>query len=171
MRSHVILGILLALVVALPAGAQTGEGCTDLAVAAQVAQGAFNGTVADVRPEAGNTQTVVTFDVTKVFTGPIPSEGTVEVWFENGRHGWPEPEGEIGVLVRRDDARWISDSCLVTDAATLTEIGPVKVSPQSLGDNERETLKEPPLWIFFGIFGGGISIALWWERRRRSVPR
>ena len=93
-----------------------------------------------------------------------------------------EERGGEALFVSRSDAHAEDDGYLVTfvheaasgrseawliDAETMRAVAPERVSPDSLGTNETETLKEPPLWIFFGIFGGVLNDE---TRIERSTP-
>ena len=81
--------------------------------------------------------------------------------------------GQVGSTAAYSLAREEANEVTIVDRdpEVLREVAPTSISPTSLGENERETLKEPPLWLFFGIFGGGIGTALFLQRRkeRRSV--
>ncbi len=157
--------VLLVLLLPMPVGAQ--EDCTSPEVLAQLSQGSFVGSAGSTR--ADGIDVVVSFAVEEVFSGPLPGDGVVDVRFRAG--DWRDRTGPIGVLVSRQDGEWVSDVCRLLAPDALAEVAPTSVSPESLGENERETLTEPPLWIFFGIFGGGIGVALLLQRRRDRAGR
>lgn len=162
MRSLALSSLVLAVVLFAPVAA-AGEPCEPPGELARLAQGTFVGTPTRVVP--GPDSSLVSFAVDEVFTGPIPQGGTVEV-----RVHAPDWDGAspVGVLVTRVDAGWVADGCGLMPPDLLRSVAPTRVSPESLGGNERETLKEPPLWIFFSIFGGGIAAALLVQRLRNG---
>ena len=164
-RSGLLIVVLLLLDVGLPAAAQ--EPCSTPEALAQRSQGTFLGSA--VGSEERDGTVTVTFAVEEVFSGPIPSAAAVDVQMPAG--DWDRRAGTVGVIVNRQDGRWVSERCRLLDPEVLRGVAPRSISPTSLGENERETLKEPPLWLFFGIFGGGIGTALFLQRRkeRRSV--
>jgi hypothetical protein len=163
-RSGFLSLVVLLLAMGLPADAQ--ESCSSPEELVQLSQGTFLG--AAVGEEGDGDQVTVTFEVEVVFSGPIPSDGTVDVRVPAGE--WDGRAGTVGIIVNREDASWVSDACRLLDPVLLSEIAPTSISPASLGENERETLEEPPLWIFFAIFGGGIGAALLVQRRRERRP-
>ncbi len=152
--------VLVVLLLAMPLGAQ--EDCASPEVTAQLSQGSFVGTAGATR--ADGTDVVVSFAVEEVFSGPLTSGVLVNVRLPAG--DWRDRTGRIGVLVNRRDGEWVSGACRLLEPDVLAEVAPTSISPESLGENERETLTEPPLWIFFGIFGGGIGVALLLQHRR-----
>lgn len=158
MPSRLLVLIIALMALAPMVGAQ--EGCSGPEALAQLAQGTFLGTPTDVAVDGA--AVLVTFTVDTVFSGPIPSDGAVEVRIPAA--DWDGHTGLVGVIVTRENAGWVSDRCRLVDPEVLAEVAPTSVSPVSLGENERETLKEPPLAIAFIIFGGGIGGALLFQR-------
>ena len=164
-RSRFLVVLLVFMVLGPVAAAQ--QECSSPEALAQLSQGTFVGTPGAVA--TAGAEVTVTFAVDTVFSGPIPSGGSVDVRIPVAE--WDGRTGLVGVIVTRADAGWVSDGCRLLDPDVLREVAPTSVSPVSLGDNERETLKEPPLAIALIIFGGGIGGALLHQRlkERRSA--